>query len=184
MISSDAAGDVDDRGDGVFDVGQELLLCMASFGGEEGAIGVMRMPVDARRLHIRAPRCEALAPVVRFRGHAELRAKRLVGPVIEGVQIPRMRFFSGKGDSQLLKNTPSGDVNMEAIQTRKDLSLEMVLNRDATSSGGATNREVYNWHCHQSKGVLFQEFQALSAIAISPASLEFWYWAKMSGKEA
>ena len=55
-----------------------------------------------------------------------------------------MRFFSGKGDSQLLKNTPSGEVNMEAIQTRKEriYGLEVVLNRDATSGGGAPNREV------------------------------------------
>ena len=80
-----------------------------------------------------------------------------MGPGIEGVQIPRMRFFSGKGDSQLLKNTPSGEVNMEAIQTCKEqiCGLEVV-----------------------------QEFQALFAIAISPVSVGFWYWAKMSGKEA
>ena len=72
------------------------------------------------------------------------RAKPFVGPGIECVQIPRMRFFSGKGDSQLLKNTPSGEVNMEAIQTRKEriCGLEVVLNRDATSGGGAPNREV------------------------------------------
>ena len=81
---------------------------------------------------------------VRCRGHAKLRAKPLVGPGIEGVQIPRMRCFSGKGDSQLLKNTPSGKVNMEAIQNRKEriCGLEVVLNRDATSGGGAPNREV------------------------------------------
>ena len=81
---------------------------------------------------------------VRFRGHAKYGAEPLVGPGIEGVQIPRMRFFSGKGDSQLLKNTPSGEVNMEAIQTRKEriLGLEVVLNRDATSGGGEQNREV------------------------------------------
>ena len=67
-----------------------------------------------------------------------------MGPGIEGVQIPRMRFFSGKGDSQLFKNTPSGEVNMEAIQTRKEriCGLEVVLNRDATSGGDAPNREV------------------------------------------
>ena len=28
----------------------------------------------------------------------------------------------------------------------------------------------FRWHCHQSKGVVFQEFQALFAIAISPVS--------------
>ena len=67
-----------------------------------------------------------------------------MGPGIEGIQIPRMRFFSEKGDSQVLKNTPSGEVNMEAIQTRKEriCGLEVVLNRDATSGGGAPNREV------------------------------------------
>ena len=42
----------------------------------------------------------------------------------------------------------------------------------------------FSWHCHQSKGVVFKEFQALFAIAISPVSGGFWYWAKMSGKEA
>ena len=42
----------------------------------------------------------------------------------------------------------------------------------------------FSWHCHQSKEVVFQEFQALFAIAISPVSRGFWYWAKMSGKLA
>ena len=57
-----------------------------------------------------------------------------------------MRFFSGKGDSQLLKNTPSGEVNMEAIQTRKEriCGLEVVLNRDPHPAVA-----------HQSKGVVF-----------------------------
>ena len=55
-------------------------------GLEVGAIGVVRMPVGARRLDIRAPRSEALAPVVLLlspvsgRCHSELGAEPLVGP--------------------------------------------------------------------------------------------------------
>ena len=63
---------------------------------EEGAIGVVRISVGARRLHIRAPRSEALAPVVWLlppvggRCHSELGAEPLVGSGIVGVLIPRI----------------------------------------------------------------------------------------------
>ena len=63
---------------------------------EEGAIGVVRMPVGARRLYVRAPRTEALAPVVQLlspvggRCHSELGAEPLVGLSAVGVLIPRI----------------------------------------------------------------------------------------------
>ena len=115
---------------------------------KEGAVGEMRVPVFSGRSHKRAPRSEALTPVVQLlppvgaRCHSELGAEPLVGPGIVGILIPRMRFFSRRGDLQLLKNAPSGEVNMEAIRKERICGLEVVLNRDATSGGGTPNREV------------------------------------------
>ena len=43
----------------------------------------------------------------------------------------------------------------------------------------------FSWHCHQSKGVLFQLCQALFNVTTGlPVSEGFWYWAKMSGNAA
>ena len=55
-----------------------------------------------------------------------------------------MRFFSGKGNSQLLKEASSGVVGEEAIQSCEEriCGLEVVLNRDATSGGGAPESEI------------------------------------------
>ena len=71
---------------------------------EKGAIGVVHMPVGARRHHVRALRAQALAPVVQLlapiciRRNSEHGAEPLAGPGIVGVLIPRMRLVSRKGD--------------------------------------------------------------------------------------
>ena len=85
-----------------------------------------------------------LLPPFSVRRHSKLGAKLLVGAGIVGVLIPRMRVFSRKGDFQLLKKTPSGVVGVKGVETSEEriCGLEVVLERDTVSNGGAPNSEI------------------------------------------
>ena len=85
-----------------------------------------------------------LLPPVSVRRHIKLGAKLLVGSGIVGVLISRMRVFSRKGDFQLLKKTSSGVVGVKGVKTSEEriCGLEVVLERDTASSGGAPNSEI------------------------------------------
>ena len=114
------------------------------------ALGLLRVAVVTRRLHVRVVWAKPLTPMVQLlppvcvRWHSKLGAEPLVGPGIVSVLVQLERLISGKGDAQLLQDTSYGVEHVKGVAASEERvrGLEVVLKWNTTTGTGTPEGEV------------------------------------------